>query len=120
MLMASYKSAILQSHTCIAVYALAVFYAKRPFVYTTFTIFILAQYTRNKLVHHTLTAMTRHSAETASSAPKRPSAQRVSAETAAPKCPAPCIRDICVYRGRGFRGWAIECLHIENSKNYKR
>jgi len=28
MLIASYNSAVLQSHTCIAVYALAVFYAK--------------------------------------------------------------------------------------------
>ena len=35
-----------------------------------------------------LTATTQHSADTA--APKRLSAQRVSAKTFAPKCPAPC------------------------------
>jgi len=51
MLIASYKSAILQSHTCIAVYALAVFYTKQPFVYKTFPISIQAQHTRNKLTN---------------------------------------------------------------------
>jgi len=50
--------------------------------HTTFPISIQAQHTRNKLVHYTLTAMKRHSTETA--APKRPSIQRVSAETVAP------------------------------------
>jgi len=51
MIIASYKSAILQSHSSIAVYALALFYAKRPFVYTTFTISIQAQHTHNNLIN---------------------------------------------------------------------
>jgi len=51
MLIASHKSAILQSHTCIDVYALAVFYAKRLFAYTTFPISIQAQHTHNKLIN---------------------------------------------------------------------
>jgi len=50
MLIASYKSAILQSHTCIDVYALAVIYTKRPFVYT-FPISIQAQHIHNNLIN---------------------------------------------------------------------